>query len=56
MSSRTIMPLRSPKEAGDLIELEKGFDEHMARKEAGRCLRCGLICYMHTGKKKPKAA
>ncbi len=51
ISSRTIMPLRSPKEAGDVIELEKGFDEHMARKEAGRCLRCGLICYMHTGKK-----
>jgi formate dehydrogenase (NADP+) beta subunit len=50
-SPRTIMPLRSPKEAGDVIELEKGFDEHMARKEAGRCLRCGLICYMHTGKK-----
>ncbi len=52
ISSRTIMPLRSPKEAGDVLELEKGFDEHMARKEAGRCLRCGLICYMHTGKKK----
>ena len=51
ISSRAIMPLRSPKEAGDVIELEKGFDEHMARKEAGRCLRCGLICYMHTGKK-----
>lgn len=51
ISSRTIMPLRSPKEAGDVIELEKGFDEHMARREAGRCLRCGLICYMHTGKK-----
>ncbi|MCU0614085.1 MAG: FAD-dependent oxidoreductase [Desulfobacterales bacterium] len=56
ISSRAIMPLRSPKEAGDVIELEKGFDEHMARKEAGRCLRCGLICYMHTGKKKTKAA
>jgi formate dehydrogenase (NADP+) beta subunit len=56
ISSRTIMPLRSPKDAGDVIELEKGFDEHMARKEAGRCLRCGLICYMHTGKKKTKAA
>jgi NADPH-dependent glutamate synthase beta subunit-like oxidoreductase len=51
ISSRTIMPLRSPKEAGDVIELEKGFDEHMARREAARCLRCGLICYMHTGKK-----
>jgi formate dehydrogenase (NADP+) beta subunit len=56
ISSRTIMPLRNPKEAEDVIELEKGFDEHMARREAGRCLRCGLICYMHTGKKKIKAA
>lgn len=56
ISSRTIMPLRSLKEAGDVLEIEKGFDEHMARKEAGRCLRCGLICYMHTGKKKTKAA
>ncbi|MFO8085596.1 MAG: FAD-dependent oxidoreductase [Desulfobacterales bacterium] len=56
ISSRTIMPLRAPQETGSAIELEKGFDEHMARREAGRCLRCGLICYMHTGKKKAKAA
>ncbi len=56
VSSRTLMPLRSPQEAGDVKELEKGFDEHMARREAGRCLRCGLVCYMHTGKKKAKAA
>jgi len=56
ISSRTIMTLRKSKEAEDVIELEKGFDEHMARREAGRCLRCGLICYMHTGKKKIKAA
>jgi formate dehydrogenase (NADP+) beta subunit len=54
--SRTIMPLSSPKTAGDALELEKGFDEHMARKEADRCLQCGLICYMHTGKQKTKAA
>lgn len=56
ISSRTLMPLRSPKEAGDVLELEKGFDENMARREAGRCLRCGLICYMQYGKKKTKAA
>jgi formate dehydrogenase (NADP+) beta subunit len=55
-SSRTIMPLSNPKTAGDVLELEKGFDEKMARKEADRCLQCGLICYMHTGKQKTKAA
>jgi NADPH-dependent glutamate synthase beta subunit-like oxidoreductase len=26
-------------------EIEKGFSEAAARKEAERCLRCGLICY-----------
>jgi formate dehydrogenase (NADP+) beta subunit len=55
-SPRTIMPLQISKGTGDVLELEKGFDEHMARKEAGRCLKCGLICYMHTGKQKTKAA
>jgi hypothetical protein len=34
------------------VELEKGFDEHTARAEAGRCLRCGLICYRHDASKK----
>ncbi len=29
-------------------ELERGFDEEMARTEAARCLQCGLICYKHT--------
>ena len=55
-SSRTIMPLRSVQEAGDEKELEIGFDENQARREAGRCLRCGLICYMQKPKKKDKAA
>jgi formate dehydrogenase (NADP+) beta subunit len=55
-SPRTIMPLQSFKGTGNVSELEKGFDENMARKEAGRCLKCGLICYMHTGKQKTKAA
>ncbi len=55
-SSRTLMPLRSAREAGDEKELEKGFDEHLARREAGRCLRCGLICYMHKPEKQSKAA
>jgi formate dehydrogenase (NADP+) beta subunit len=55
-SPRTIMPLQISKGTGDVLELEKGFDEHMARKEADRCLKCGLICYIHTGKQKTKAA
>jgi len=39
---RQIIPLDL---APDAVELEKGLDEHTARKEAGRCLQCGLICY-----------
>jgi NADPH-dependent glutamate synthase beta subunit-like oxidoreductase len=46
---RQIMPLAGPREAG---ELERGFTEDAARKEAGRCLQCGLICY----RRKPAAA
>jgi len=26
-------------------EIEKGFTEEKARKEADRCLQCGVICY-----------
>lgn len=29
----------------DAVELEQGLSEDKARKEAGRCLQCGLICY-----------
>jgi hypothetical protein len=29
--------------------LEVGFDEDAARREADRCLQCGLICYLHSG-------
>ena len=43
---RVIMPMRSVAETAKGLELEKGFDEEMARNEAGRCLQCGLICYM----------
>ena len=39
---RQIIPLDL---APDAVELEKGLDEQAARKEAGRCLQCGLICY-----------
>jgi hypothetical protein len=41
------MPVASGIELAAGSELEKGFDEHTARVEAGRCLRCGLICYRH---------
>jgi formate dehydrogenase beta subunit len=40
-SPRSIMPLGTINDE----ELEQGFKETTARKEAGRCLRCGLICY-----------
>ncbi len=42
-SPRSLMPLNP--QAWDGQEIEKGFDETMARREAGRCLKCGLICY-----------
>ena len=41
--ARTIMPLDH-----DGVELELGLDEAAARREADRCLQCGLICYRHT--------
>jgi formate dehydrogenase (NADP+) beta subunit len=44
---RRIMPVADSLELAAGVELEKGFDEHTARAEAGRCLRCGLICYRH---------
>jgi hypothetical protein len=44
-SMREIMPLRRSGDPAEGIELEKGFTEEAARKEAARCLRCGLICY-----------
>ena len=40
---RQIMPLDT---AG--VELELGLDEAGARREAQRCLQCGLICYRRT--------
>jgi NADPH-dependent glutamate synthase beta subunit-like oxidoreductase len=30
------------------LEVELGFDEETARKEAVRCLNCGLICYVRS--------
>jgi len=34
---------------GTFDEVERGLDEQMAQREAGRCLRCGLICYRKEG-------
>jgi formate dehydrogenase beta subunit len=47
-SQRQIMPICSGKELPVCGEIEKGFSADMARKEASRCLQCGLICYEHT--------
>jgi NADPH-dependent glutamate synthase beta subunit-like oxidoreductase/NAD-dependent dihydropyrimidine dehydrogenase PreA subunit len=47
-SQRQIMPIRSGKELAIHGEIERGFSADMARKEASRCLQCGLICYEHT--------
>lgn len=52
---RQIMPLSSPVEVAEGAELEKGFDAATARKEAERCLQCGLICYAHDDKRETEA-
>ncbi len=52
-STRQVMPLSDDKELGHGHEVEKGFDESRARKEASRCLKCGLICYQQSSKDKP---
>ncbi|HSO59604.1 MAG TPA: (Fe-S)-binding protein [Desulfobacterales bacterium] len=45
---RQIMPVCSGTELMRCGELDRGFSEDAARKEAGRCLQCGLICYRQT--------
>jgi NADPH-dependent glutamate synthase beta subunit-like oxidoreductase len=45
VSPRQIMPLGGPKEMATGEDIEKGFTKEMAKKEADRCLQCGLICY-----------
>lgn len=50
---RQIMPLCTGEEC---IEIEKGFTEDMARKEAARCLSCGLVCYMKKGDKEEESS
>jgi formate dehydrogenase beta subunit len=48
---RQMMPRSSSQELIHGEETEKGFDETRARKEASRCLKCGLICYQHSPKR-----
>ena len=47
--SRTLMPMANASERLMDAEIEKGFTEKKAEKEAARCLQCGLICYEKTG-------
>jgi hypothetical protein len=47
-AQREIMPLRSGTELAQGGEVEKGFSEEAALREASRCLQCGLICYNQT--------
>jgi hypothetical protein len=42
---RQLMPISDDKQIAQGHELEKGFSTAMAKTEAERCLRCGLICY-----------
>jgi NADPH-dependent glutamate synthase beta subunit-like oxidoreductase len=49
---RQIMPVCSGTELMRCGELERGFSEDAARKEAGRCLQCGLICYRQVSSQK----
>lgn len=44
---REIVPIRPAEEQrmDPSLEIELGFDEEQALREAKRCLQCGLICY-----------
>jgi NADPH-dependent glutamate synthase beta subunit-like oxidoreductase len=53
---RQIMPMCNGPELKRCGEIERGFAEDTARKEAGRCLQCGLVCYRMAPAKKPAAA
>jgi len=45
LTSRQIMPLCAVEDLDECKEIEKGFTQEAAQKEAQRCLQCGLICY-----------
>ncbi len=45
-SARQIMPLCNVSDiSAQCPEIELGFDREKAKKEADRCLQCGLVCY-----------
>jgi hypothetical protein len=50
-SSRTEMPERTQDEriAAPSAEIVLGYSEDQAKREANRCLQCGLICYRRPG-------
>jgi len=49
-SERVAMPeLSVEQRALNFTEVEQGLSKEMAQGEAGRCLRCGLICYEREG-------
>jgi NADPH-dependent glutamate synthase beta subunit-like oxidoreductase len=50
---RQIMPICREPDRTRCGEVELGFAEDTARKEAGRCLQCGLICYRTAPSKIP---
>ncbi len=53
---REIMPLKAPGEEDRRApEIEQGYTEEMCKREAARCLQCGLICYLHTEVPKSKS-
>lgn len=54
--ARNVMPVRARKDLTEGGELEIGFDETAGRREADRCLQCGLICYQHAGTESEKAS
>ena len=47
-SRRQIMPLADANQLTRGAELEMGYSRGIAKKEADRCLQCGLICYLRT--------
>ncbi len=50
VTERARMPeLAVDERRGNFDEVERGLDEELACREAGRCLRCGLICYRKEG-------
>jgi NADPH-dependent glutamate synthase beta subunit-like oxidoreductase len=45
LNRRQLMPLSDDRQVAQGHELERGFSSAVAKTEAERCLRCGLICY-----------